>query len=244
MSDIGCGNPGGSPIDPEKPVQSVESVKSVDRTIPRREALKVAAAVAGALPVLDSALAAQQAGAPPSQAQQARPAVRARGDAWDPDLIHPRPGTWPRKLSAGELITLAAICDTIIPADSKSPGASAVGVPAWINEFVSYEGNQTSLVRVRGGLVWLNLESNRRFGRPFVRLTAAERSQICDDICYLPETKPEFRAAALFFDQVRDLTAVGFYTTREGMQDLGYIGNVALPRFPEVSSEIRQRIGL
>jgi hypothetical protein len=28
------------------------------------------------------------------------------------------------------------------------------------------------------------------------------------------------------------------------MQDLGYIGNVALPRFPEVSAEIRARLGV
>ena len=208
----------------------------------RREALKVVAAAAASLPVIDAAvLEAQQA--TPTQ-QPARPRVGPRGDAWDPDLIHPRPGTWARKLSSGELITLSALCDMIIPADSKSPSASAVGVPAWINEYVSFENNQNALVRVRGGLVWLNLESNRRFGRPFVRLTRAEREQICDDICYTATAKPEFHSAALFFDQVRDLTAVGFYTTRDGMQDLGYIGNVALPRFPDVSAEIRAKLGV
>lgn len=204
----------------------------------RRDALKAMAAGIGALPILDAALPAQQ-GTPAVQ-----PPVRPRGDAWDPDLTHPRPGTWPRKLGAGELITLAALCDTILPADSRSPAASAVGVPAWINEYVSYEGNQNALVRVRGGLVWLNLESNRRFGRPFPRLSAAERARICDDICYLPNAKPEFRAAATFFDLVRDLAMVGFYTTREGMRDLGYIGNVALPSFPEVGAEIRKQIGV
>lgn len=209
----------------------------------RREALKALAASAGALPLLEVAgLDAQQAA--PAASPAAHPPVRPRGDAWDPDLTHPRPGTWPRKMGAGELITLAALCDTILPADSRSPAASAVGVPAWINEYVSYEGNQNALVRVRGGLMWLNLESNRRFGRPFPRLTAAERTRICDDICYLPNAKPELRAAAVFFDLVRDLAMVGFYTTREGMRDLGYIGNVALPGFPEVSAEIRQRIGV
>lgn len=199
------------------------------------------AAVTGSLPILDATLQAQQA---PPKKQSTTWTVRPRGDAWDPDLIHPRPGTWARKLSSGELITLSALCDMIIPADSKSPSASAVGVPAWINEYVSFENNGNALVRVRGGLVWLNLESNKRFGRPFVRLTQAERGQICDDICYAAKAKPEFRSAALFFDQVRDLTASGFYTTREGMQDLGYIGNVALPKFPEVSAEIRKQIGV
>jgi hypothetical protein len=215
----------------------------VSDPVGRRDALKALAAAAGALPVLEGAALDAQQG-PAAAPRAAAPAVRPRGDAWDPDLTHPRPGTWPRQLGAGELITLAALCDTILPADSRSPAASAVGVPAWINEYVSYEGNQSSLVRVRGGLVWLNLESNRRFGRPFPRLTAAERNQICDDICYLPTAPPEFRAAAVFFDLVRDLTMVGFYTTREGMRDLGYIGNVALPSFPEVSAEIRRQIGV
>jgi len=212
--------------------------------LPRREALKVMAAAAGALPVLDAAAMQAQA-AQANQATGPAPAARPRGDAWDPDLIHPRPGTWARKLTPGELITLSALCDTIIPADAKSPSASAVGVPAWINEFVSapMDGNQNALVRIRGGLAWLNLESNTRFRKPYARLTATERTAICEDICYLPRAKPEHQAAARFFDQVRDLTAVGFYTTREGMQDLGYIGNVALPRFPEVSAEVKKAIG-
>jgi len=212
--------------------------------IGRRQAIKAAAAAVGALPILDATLSEAQQGAPPRQAGAAAPAAGPRGGPWDPDLIHPRPGPWPRKLSSGELITLSALCDTIIPADEKSPSASAVGVPAWINEYVSHDSNQNALVRVRGGLAWLNLESNRRFGRPYVRLTQAERIPICDDICYLPKVRPEFQPGARFFDLVRDLVAVGFYTTREGMADLGYIGNVALPKFPEVSAEVRARLGV
>ena len=212
--------------------------------IERREALKAMAAAAGALPVLDAAVVeAQQAGGA-KPVSQAPARVGPRGGPWDPDLIHPRPGSWPRKLSSGELITLSALCDVIIPADAKSPGASAVGVPAWINEYVSYDGNANALVRLRGGLSWLNLESNARYGRPFVRLTALERAAICDDICYLPKAKPEHQAGARFFDLVRDLSASGFYTTQEGMRDLGYIGNVALAEFPEVSAEIRAKLGV
>ena len=84
----------------------------------------------------------------------------------------------------------------------------------------------------------------KRFGKAFRATRPGERAQICDDICYLPKAKPEFQAAARFFDLVRDLSAVGFYSTREGMQDLGYIGNVALPKFPEVSAEVRAKLGL
>jgi gluconate 2-dehydrogenase gamma chain len=225
------------------------SVKSVDAVssngMARRDALKAMAAAA-TLPILGQtpAQGPPAQGTPMTSATQMPPA-RISGTSWDPDLLHPRKD-WPRKLSATELLTLSALCDTIIPADAKSPAASAVGVPAWINEYVSAPGDsqQRDLVRMRGGLAWLQLESVKRFGRSYRRLTAAERTEICDDVCYLPKAKPEFQAAARFFDLVRDLTAVGFYTSFEGMRDLGYIGNVALPGFPEVSPELREKLGL
>jgi gluconate 2-dehydrogenase gamma chain len=226
--------------------QSAESVKSVDQpvgvSIERRDALKVIAAATG-LVAITSRAAAQNPQAP-TQASS-RPVVGPRGTPTDPDLLHPKKN-WPRKLSARELATLAALCDTIIPADDQSPAASTVGVPAYINEYVSapYDGQMRDLIRVRGGLAWLNTESQERFGKQFIRLSAAERSQICDDICYLPRAKPEFQAAARFFDLIRDLTAVGFYTTDAGMRDLRYIGNVALPRWDGPPPEVLKHLGL
>jgi gluconate 2-dehydrogenase gamma chain len=241
-----------------KPVKSAKSVGAVG--MERRDALKAMAAAAG-LPLLDHLTAERlDAQATPSAHPTATPAGQQpvphpvphpvpiggpRGTPSDPDLLHPK-ADWPRLLSAAELATLSVLCDAIIPADEHSPGASSVGVPAYINQYVSapYEGQQRDLIRIRGGLAWLNTESDRRFGRPFVRLTPTERTQICDDICYVPKAKPEFQAAARFFDQVRDLTATGFYTTREGMADLKYIGNVALPRFDGPPPEVLRHIGL
>jgi gluconate 2-dehydrogenase gamma chain len=225
---------------------SVESVKSVDQPvgvgIERRDALKAMAAASGLVAITGKA-AAQAPQAPTPSPKP--PAVGPRGTPTDPDLLHPKKD-WPRKLSARELATLSALCDTIIPADDKSPAASTVGVPAYINEYVSapYDGQMRDLVRVRGGLAWLNTESTERFGKTFVRLSAAERSQICDDICYLPRAKPEFQAAARFFDLIRDLTAVGFYTTDAGMRDLQYIGNMALPKWDGPPPEVLRHLGL
>jgi len=173
--------------------------------------------------------------------------VRAgpRGDAWDPDLLNPRKD-WPRKLAAGEMATLAALCDMIIPADTKSPSASVVGAHHYVNEHVSAPGggNAHDLVRVRGGVSWLNLESQRRFGRRFVKLTTTEKTQICDDICYVPNAKPEFAAGARFFSLVRNLTATAFYTTDAGMKDVGYVGNMALPRWDLPPAAVLKKLGL
>jgi gluconate 2-dehydrogenase gamma chain len=226
-------------------VSSVKSVGSLGTSdLARRDALKAMAAATG-LPVLASSLAAQQPTPPSSRPAFQQPRVGPRGTPTDPDLLHPKKD-WPRKLSPGELATLTVLVDTIIPSDAKSPSASAVGVPAWINEYVSapYDGQMRDLIRVRGGLAWLNVESSKRFGRPFGRLTAAERQQICDDICYLPNARPEFKSAARFFDLVRDLTAVGFYTTDAGMKDLQYIGNMALPKFTGPPAEVLKHLGL
>jgi hypothetical protein len=40
------------------------------------------------------------------------------------------------------------------------------------------------------------------------------------------------------------LTVGGFYTTPEGMRDLGYVGNVALARFDGPPPEVLRKVGL
>ena len=218
--------------------------------VKRRQALKVIAAAA-TLPVLSGIpddVEAQQkptpAATPPTSPV---PDVRTgpRGDAWDPDLMNPKKD-WPRRLNTAELATLAALCDMIIPADAKSPSASAVGTHHYINEHVSApgEGYARDLVRVRGGVSWLNLESQRRFGRRFVKLTTTEKTQICDDICYLPKARPGFAAGARFFSLERNLTATAFYTTDAGMKDIGYVGNMALPKWELPPASVLKKLGL
>jgi gluconate 2-dehydrogenase gamma chain len=222
--------------------------------IDRREALRViaAAAAAGALAdgLAPAELDAQQPIKPTTRSRTratlpAAPKTGPRGTRTDPDLLKPV-SDWPKLLTPAELVTLAALCDMIIPADDKSPSASSVGVTRYINEYVSapYDWAERALVRVRGGLTWLDVESGKRFTKPFATIAVAQRTQICDDICYLPNAKPEFQAAARFFDQVRDLTASGFYTSDAGMKDLQYIGNVPLAKFDGPPPAVLRHLGL
>ncbi len=210
----------------------------------RRLLLKTLGGSAAALPVL-----AQSAGCRPAEA----PSAPVEGPPWtgpagtlsDPDLVQPKT-PWAKVLTAEELTVLTALCDTIIPADDKSPAASQVGVPDFINEWASapYDYQRSGLAQIRAGLTWLDAESTRRFRKPFAAVTEAERNRICDDICYEPKAKPKFKVAARFFDLVRDLAATGFYTTTEGMKDLQYIGNVALPKFDGPPPEVLKHLGL
>ena len=216
--------------------------------IARRDALKAMAAVA-MVPIMPaSAAAAPVAPTPRSplpmldEAQQTR-RKGPRGTPSDP-VLQVAKADWPNKLQLREMATLSALCDMIIPADVKSPAASTVGAPAYINEWASRPGGDASLVRVRGGLAWLDRESHTRFGKRFHLATTAQRTAICDEICFLPKAKPEHQFAAQFFDTVRDQTATAFYTTPQGWKDLGYIGNVAIPTFEGPNAEIRRQIGL
>lgn len=234
------------------------------RGMSRRRVLKVLAASAAAPAVLGgcgtdaggsgSGTAGSGAGgAGASGGPDERPGAnyvgnpKARGDAWDPDLVKPVV-RWEMKLEEEELATLEALCDVIIPADDVSPGAGELGCQNYIDEWVSapYGFAENDLVLVRGGIRWLDREAGTRFGegRRFRDLTTEQKTAICDDICYLPEAAPEHRMAARFFDKIRDLTATAFYTTDEGMQDLGYVGNVPLPEWLPVPDEVLRQVGL
>ena len=170
---------------------------------------------------------------------------RAAGTPTDPDLVSPIVW-WELQLTEDELATLAALCDVIIPEDEGSPGAAALDAHGFIDEWVSapYDGNRDDLTLIRGGLVWLDIESTERFGARFTGLAPEQKRAICDDICWVENAVPEHRVAARFFDRVRDLTATAFWTTPEGMADLGFVGNRPLPRFDGPPAEVLERLGL
>ena len=206
--------------------------------IGRREALKRMASVATAAATVPAATLTSFGQTPSTNAAPARTLT-------DPDLMKPAL-PWQKILTQDELRTAAALCDVIVPADDRSPSAGSVGVHDFIDEWISapYPIQQADRVQIRGGLTWLNTESNKRFGKQFAEIASDEKKQICDDICFLPKAKPEFQAAALFFAKFRDLTASGFYTTNEGMKDLRYIGNIPLVKFDGPPKEVLEYLKL
>ncbi|MBI5768182.1 MAG: gluconate 2-dehydrogenase subunit 3 family protein [Verrucomicrobia bacterium] len=201
----------------------------------RRDAIKwmmAAAAAVGALP--RGAFAAAAPG--------------AQGYGTDPDLLKDyKPGDlWPLTFTDAQRRTAAALCDVIIPADAKSPSASALKVHDFIDEWISapYAPNRADKPVVVDGLAWLEAESRKRFSGDFAGLVLKQKNAICDDICYTANAKPEFRDAARFFAKFRDLTAGGFYTTPEGMKDIGYTGNVPLATYDGPPPEVLKKLGL
>ncbi len=123
-----------------------------------------------------------------------------------------------------ELKTVTILCDIIIPADAKSGSASQAGVPAFI-EFMMKDqpNNQTPM---RGGLAWLDNQCRKRYGKPFAEMPRAQQIEMVDMIAYPKLAKPEMSQGVAFFNMMRNYTATGFFTTKMGIEDIGYKGNV------------------
>ncbi|AOS45445.1 hypothetical protein Verru16b_02526 [Lacunisphaera limnophila] len=142
--------------------------------------------------------------------------------------------------------TAAALCGLIIPAEGSVPSAADLMVHDFIDEWISspYPDQQADRATVLAGLAWIDTESRRRFGADFADLTPAQMAAIADDVCHAPDAKPEHVEGARFFAKFRDLTASGFFTTPEGMYDLGYRGNTPLAEFKGPPREVLEKLGL
>lgn len=137
--------------------------------------------------------------------------------AWDAKLMKEKYFTAP------ELATLAVLSDIIIPADKKSGSASQSGVPQFIEFMV--KDQPTWQTPFRGGLAWLDQESRKRFGKIFTSLSNEQRLKIVDDIAYPETAKPEMSQGVAFFNTMRNFTATGFFSSKMGIEDIGYVGN-------------------
>lgn len=122
-----------------------------------------------------------------------------------------------------EMETLAVLSDIIIPADDVSGSATEAGVPAFIEFMVK---DQPDLqVPMRGGLRWLDVQMAKIYGTSFRDSKTEQQLALVDAIAYPAKAKPEMKQGVSFFTLMRNLTATGFYSSKIGMQDVGYMGN-------------------
>ncbi len=208
----------------------------------RREVFKIVASAAAA-PGLMAGCASAPADL--AVADSGRSGAGPAGTPTDPDMVNPVI-PWELTLSDTQLGTLGVLCGLIIPADEKSPGADELGAQHFIDEWVSapYDPMRQDRELVLAGIDWLHDESARRFGSDFGELDQAQYAAICDDICHEPDAQPGFEQAARFFDRIRALTMMAFYTTRQGRADLGYVGNVPLSQWDPPPIEALRHVGL
>lgn len=137
----------------------------------------------------------------------------------------------PKYFSAHQYKTLQTLCQTIIPADGDSGGAVEAGAPEFIDLITSE--NPEYQLKLGGGLMWLDETCTDRYGKAYLDCAPEQQKEILDLIAYRKNAKadPSLSQGVEFFSFLRNLTADGFFTSKIGIEYLGYIGNTFLTEF-------------
>jgi hypothetical protein len=194
----------------------------------RRTMLRLLAAAPAAASFTWTEAEAQEAH---NHAQAAQATAKKTGTAFKPKFFSPH-----------EWATVTMLVDIIIPKDERSGSATDAGVPEFMDFMMTDQpGRQTAM---RGGLAWLDRECVTRFEKAFVDCTDAQRTQVLDDIAWPKKAPPGLSHGVAFFNSFRDLTASGFWTTKMGMHDLQYMGNVFVPEWKGCPDEVMNKLGI
>lgn len=234
--DLGAGN-----RDPE----SVAASGGVDR----RSALKAMAAAA-AVPVLGTFEIGEEKILRARESAEAAVLAEMQGTPYTPKFF-----------TRHEYQTVRVLVDYIIPRDARSGSATDAGVPQYMDFVLSdqtpppgppnptprfYVAPTASQISVRGGIAWLDNECASRFGagKTFLSATDAQRRQVLDDIAWPAKAKPEMSHGVAFFTRMRDMTASGFFSSKMGIQDVRYMGNVPMAKWDGCPPEVIAKLGV
>lgn len=157
----------------------------------------------------------------------------------DPNLLEPRV-TWPLTLTADQKGAVARLADVFLPGYGASPAASAVGVPDFVDEWVSAPYPQQQHDR---GLMLQGLADLKRDAvAPLHRLDTAQAEDLV--------AKLHRRAAAggvaerRFFSCFRRICLIGYYTAPAGIAELGYVGYQPSARFAGPPPLVLAKLGV
>jgi gluconate 2-dehydrogenase gamma chain len=148
----------------------------------------------------------------------------------------------PRFFTAAEYRTVGILADMIIPRDDRSGSATDAGVPEFIDFMMMDRPNNQKWMR--DGLAWLNTQSSTRFGKPFSDASVSEREQILNDIAWPARAAAGMTDGVGFFNRFRDFTASGFWSSRVGVKDLQYMGNVFVAEWNGCPPAALQKLGV
>jgi hypothetical protein len=196
--------------------------------ISRRKALKTL----GAVPALAGlSWTSVEAGQAHQHAATARKAASAARKAYAPTFF-----------TKHEWDTVRVLVDLIIPKDGRSGSATDAGVPEFMDFMMTDRPERQ--VAMRGGLRWLDTECRRRFGKTFLASAPADRAAMLDAIAWPAKASPLLSQGVAFFTAFRDLTAGGFWSSKMGVEDLQYMGNVAYPDWQGCPQPVLDKLGI
>jgi gluconate 2-dehydrogenase gamma chain len=141
------------------------------------------------------------------------------------------------------------LAEMIIPADD-TPGAREAGVAEFIDFMVAnrvavngsdeFSQNLAAGTAAQGhflaGLGWLDAHCRSAYGQEFIGCSPEQQISLLQEIAYKEKYKPATETGREFFQLIRDYTVVGYYTTKIGLESLGYPGlRTAWPKMPGCS---------
>jgi hypothetical protein len=132
------------------------------------------------------------------------------------------------------------LAEIIIPEDD-TPGAKQAGVAEFIDFMVANRvpvstsrdirstddavaAGKEAQTRFLAGLDWMNARSRSEFERPFMDCSLEQQMSLLEELAFKEKFKPTTESGRAFFQMMRDYTVVGYYTTKIGLQSLGYPG--------------------
>jgi hypothetical protein len=148
----------------------------------------------------------------------------------------------PKFFNPHEYATVAVLVDIIIPKDERSGSATDAGVPEFMDFLMADQQNRQTAMH--GGLAWIDRQCEARLDKRFLECSDAQRTAVLDDIAWPQKAAPELAHGVAFFNSFRDLTAAGFWSSKIGVADLQYIGNVMVPEWTGCPPEALKKIGL
>lgn len=161
--------------------------------------------------------------------------------------------------TAAEVETMNVLADMIIPPDERSGGATDAGTVEYVDFVLSVSDDATQLMW-RAGLAWLDTECGQLHeevvgdiappegaARPrtrFVDCAPELRARVLDSVAWPERAVLELEEQAAWFSRARDLVGSGFFTSRIGVEDIGYMGAYMRPAWDGAPPEALEELGL
>ena len=123
-----------------------------------------------------------------------------------------------------ELSTITHLANLILPPAPEGTIEQA-DVPQFI-EFMSKDYPPIQ-IKIRGGLMWLDHHSNKKYGESFMDCQEDQQLETLDLIAYpdLSIDSDDQKQEVAFFSLMRNLVLTGYFTSEVGIKELGYQGN-------------------
>jgi gluconate 2-dehydrogenase gamma chain len=148
----------------------------------------------------------------------------------------------PKVFNAHEWSTARVLVDLVIPRDARSGSATDAQVPEFMDVFMETRENMRTWMRT--GLTWLDDECKKRFTKTFLDCDDAQRKAVLDDIAWPRRAPQEMQAGVRFFNNFRNFTASGFWSSQMGVEDLQYMGNRPIAQWTGCPPDALDKLGV